>query len=154
MTKRREFDARTKLAITKRATINGIVRCEECHCAIARWEIHHLKEDALEVDKSGKLTAEDGKLLCVPCHKEATKAFAPVIAKCRRVEAKAANIRKPSTLPVRGFVKIEREPKRLSAEKRCAGSPALMRRFGLMEDAFAVDADVPDRLRQLAEEMK
>jgi hypothetical protein len=51
-------------------------------------EVHHKNMDAMEIDKSRELTADDGLLLCIPCHKEVTKAQAPVLAKAKRREAK------------------------------------------------------------------
>jgi hypothetical protein len=87
MANRREFDKRTQVAIIKRSTVDGKVMCERCNALCRRWEIHHITMDALEVDKSRKLSPCDGVLLCKPCHDVVTKAQAPVLAKVLRVEA-------------------------------------------------------------------
>ena len=105
MSKRREFSRAVYVEIAKRATVNGVTRCEKCGCAIARFEVHHTVEDALEVDKSAKLTAADGLLLCHPCHSELTRPFQTIIAKLKRVEAK--HILGPPRS--RGFSKAKRE---------------------------------------------
>jgi len=129
---RHEFDARTKLAITKRATVDGVTRCEECHCAVSRWEIHHLKEDALETDKRAKLTPAQGALLCVPCHKEHTRAFIPVIAKIKRVEQKHMGARRTPTIRSRDFPPAA--PKDRTVTKRANGVNELAWRFAARDD--------------------
>jgi hypothetical protein len=88
--KRREFRRSVKVEIIRRAMADtGDLRCEKCNCAIASGEIHHLREDGLEIDKSMPLTAADGALWCVPCHKEHTATVSvPIIAKAKRREAK------------------------------------------------------------------
>ena len=107
MTKRREFTRDVSAEIVKRAKdATGALRCEKCFGVVVRGEIHHLKEDALEIDKSRKLTAKDGQFLCEPCHDELTKAFAPIIAKVKRVEAKALGItRAKQAIKSAGFAK-------------------------------------------------
>lgn len=96
MSKRREFTTGVDAEIRKRAKdAKGQLRCELCGCAVSHGEVHHVKEDALEIDKSRKLTAADGVFACVPCHKELTRVFIPIIAKVRRVEAKALGASRP-----------------------------------------------------------
>lgn len=87
MSNRRNFDKRTQVAIIRRATADGKVLCERCNALCKTWEIHHRDQDAMEVDKSRKLTPADGELLCKPCHKVLSKAQAPVLAKALRREA-------------------------------------------------------------------
>lgn len=87
MANRREFDKRTQVAIIKRATAGGQVLCERCNALCRRWEIHHIEQDAMQTNKSAKLTPCDGVLLCKPCHDVVTKAQAPVLAKVLRIEA-------------------------------------------------------------------
>lgn len=108
---RREFTKAVQVAIIKRATDGGgWFRCESCRAAVVKFEIHHKDMDALEVDKSRKLKPEDGELLCIACHKEVTKAQAPVLAKALRREAKHLGAKKISVkIPTRP--KVERAPK-------------------------------------------
>ena len=120
---RREFTKSTKVAIIKRATVGGVTRCEECRCAVVRFEIHHRKEDALEIDKSAKLTADDGLLLCYPCHDELTRPFQTVIAKVRRIEAKHLGVRSSPAFQSRKFA--EPAPKNRSMTKRANGERRL-----------------------------
>lgn len=131
MSKRREFTLTVDKEIRARARdANGEFRCESpvCLAVVKRGEVHHVKEDALETDKSRKLTAKDGTFLCQPCHKELTKAFAPVIAKVRRVEAKhlgavrpAGKIKSPGFVPPENRRRVGREP--------ANGASELARRF-------------------------
>jgi hypothetical protein len=76
---RREFTKPVAVEIVKRAIMPGSAwpNCEECHASCKRFEIHHIRADGLEVDKSAKLAAAEGQLLCIPCHAEKTKAEAP-----------------------------------------------------------------------------
>lgn len=96
---RREFKKPVKVEIITRAhrvaldrgldpLVSGPI-CEKCGQPTKyRFEIHHLREDGLEVDKSKPLTATDGALWCVPCHKDHTaKVSVPIIAKAKRREA-------------------------------------------------------------------
>ena len=96
---RREFSRPVYVQIVRRATVSNVIRCEKCRCAVSRFEVHHTKEDALEIDKSAKLTAEDGMLLCFPCHDELTRPFQTVIAKVKRIEAKHKGFKKGAKLP-------------------------------------------------------
>ena len=99
MTKRREFSRSVYVEIVKRATINAVIRCEKCRVAVSRFEVQHVREDALEIDKSAKLTVGDGLLLCKPCHDELTRPFQTVIAKVKRIEAKHTGFKKGYALP-------------------------------------------------------
>ena len=127
---RREFTASTKLEIIRRATdADGVIRCEECHGEANGGEVHHLEQDALQIDKTAKLTAADGALLCRACHKEITKAQAPVLAKVKRVErkhvgAKAArgSIPKPTS---------ENDRRRVESVTVAVGVSEISRRFGM-----------------------
>ena len=57
---RREFTKPVAVAITKRATDpQGRLRCELCHGAIVKGEVHHVKQDAMETEKVRKLTAAE-----------------------------------------------------------------------------------------------
>ena len=129
MGKRREFTPSVDKEIRARARdANSELRCEKCFGVVKQGEVHHLKEDALEIDKSRKLTAKDGIFLCQHCHKELTKAFAPVIAKVRRVEAKHVGATRPAaTIRSPGFA---RPPAKDRAVTKIAnGTSELARRF-------------------------
>lgn len=111
---RREFGRQAKVDMCKRATNDrGQIQCERCWAFITKWEYHHLAQDAMQIDKSRKLTVADGELLCIPCHKEESAAQAPVLAKIKRVEAKRLGLRNGPQRPLqsRGFAKAEK-PKR------------------------------------------
>lgn len=108
--KRREFSRAVKVEIMRRAgngSLFGFV-CEKCHAVVAYGEIHHLDQDAMQTEKSAKLTAKDGQFLCKGCHKEITVAQAPVLAKVKRIEAKHLGARNAPTIPGRGFQKKAR----------------------------------------------
>jgi hypothetical protein len=101
---RREFSRSVKVAIVKRATRNGTAFCELCHGSAAAFEIHHIDQDAMQVEKAGVLTEADGVLLCKPCHKLASAAQAPVLAKVKRIEERHLGLKKPKA-------RIPRRPK-------------------------------------------
>ncbi len=92
MSPRREFPDRIRLQILKRAMdADGRVRCEGCSGVLKAkvWEIDHTIAEALVVDKTKALTADDGKLLGPCCHRgEDGKTAADVgrIAKAKRAE--------------------------------------------------------------------
>jgi hypothetical protein len=99
---RREFKRSVRVAIIRRATkvTDGAglssVFCEKCGAIAKSFEIHHQREDALEVDKSKPLTAADGVLWCKPCHDEHTRKFStPAVALAKRQEAAALGVEKP-----------------------------------------------------------
>ena len=113
MSSRREFRKSVRVQIIKRATIEGITRCEECRAAVARFEIHHIEPDGLAVDKSSPLTVADGILLCEPCHDRYTPHDVAAIAKAKRREAKHLGAARPaSKIQSAGFVKSERTLRR------------------------------------------
>ena len=66
----------------------------------------------MQIDKTKKLTAKDGKFLCLPCHSVKTKTDVRNIAKAKRVEAKHLGATKPkSEIKSRGFERKQRTPK-------------------------------------------
>ena len=89
---RQEFTRAIKVEIIKRATKDGVVYCEGCGSLAKRFDIDHTIPDAMKTDKSSKLTADDGKLLCSgrgdTCHGKKTPNDIASIAKSKRVEAK------------------------------------------------------------------
>jgi hypothetical protein len=91
MTDRREFSRAVKFEILRRATVDGRIQCEGCGLVLkARgFEFDHTIPEALVVDKTKPLTADDGKLLGPCCHRGAdgkTKADIGQIAKAKRQE--------------------------------------------------------------------
>lgn len=97
---RREFTKAVYAQIVKRALHpkHGIC-CEGCGLVLGAkpYHVDHTIPDALQVDKSRKLTADDGKLLGVECcHKPKTVEDVGVIAKAKRVEETYLGMRAPS----------------------------------------------------------
>lgn len=99
MAARREFTKTVYAQIVKRAMQpNGEIACEGCGLILGKKKFHvdHTIPDGLQVDKSKKLTADDGKLLGVECcHAPKTKDDVAVIAKAKRVEAKHQGFARP-----------------------------------------------------------
>lgn len=91
---RREFPRAIKAQIVHRAALpDGIVKCESCGLVLGkkRYEIDHRIAEALVVDKTKPLTADDGQLLGYCCHRgEDGKTAQDVadIARAKRREAK------------------------------------------------------------------
>lgn len=72
MRDRREFPNRIKVQILKRAMDkDGRVHCEGCGGVLKAkdYEFDHVLAEALVVDKSKTLTADDGQLLGKCCHR-------------------------------------------------------------------------------------
>ena len=110
MSKRREFSTSARLAMIKRTTRGLAVYCELCDCPCTRWEYHHTIEEELVVDKSAKLTADDGLLICEPCHDNITATQSiPRVARAKRIEARHLGATRPKgTIKSAGFEKKER----------------------------------------------
>jgi DNA-directed RNA polymerase subunit N (RpoN/RPB10) len=102
---RREFPDKVKLAIIKRSMDSkGRICCEGCGQVLGskKHEIDHKIAEALVVDKSKPLTADDGQLLGYCCHRgEGGKTAQDVadIARAKRREQRHLGIRKRSTMP-------------------------------------------------------
>lgn len=98
---RREFTATVYAQIVKRAMLpTGEIACEGCGLVLGKrpYHVDHTKPDGMEIDKSRKLTAEDGKLLGVECcHAPKTKQDVADIAEAKRREAKHLGIKRPSS---------------------------------------------------------
>jgi hypothetical protein len=89
------FSAASTRAIVARATDEGgRIWCERCgeECRTrADYEIDHcVAEGARSEDLADRppLSAEDGKLLCIPCHDKKTRRDVREIAKSKRLEEK------------------------------------------------------------------
>ena len=133
MSVRREFSRAVKIEIIRRATWSDghVLRdqyCEKCRQPTkGRFEIHHLREDALEIYKGKPLKAEDGALWCIPCHKEHTASVSvPAIARAKRREADHLRAEKPNKAKVARHPKPERSTAKLDS-MRALGGPGLSR---------------------------
>ena len=109
--KRRNFTRAVSVEIFKRASVGrGIPSCERCGAVGLKMDVHHRVMDAMEIDKARRLTAEDGELLCGPCHDPITSKQRKVLAKALAREAKHVGADKPNgTLKGRQFEKVERK---------------------------------------------
>ncbi|HEV7319441.1 MAG TPA: hypothetical protein VGO04_12635 [Ensifer sp.] len=114
---RREFTKAVYVQIVKRAMLpNGEIACEGCGLILGKKKYHvdHTIADALQIDKTRKLTADDGKLLGVECcHKPKTAEGVSVIAEAKRREENHLGIKR-QTKPIRspGFAKSEKAARR------------------------------------------
>lgn len=103
---RREFTKAVYAQIVKRAMLkSGEIACEGCGLILGKkiYHVDHTVADGLQVDKSRKLTVDDGKLLGVECcHKPKTKKDVEVISKAKRVEESYLGMRAP-TKKMRGL---------------------------------------------------
>lgn len=94
VTTRREFSDKVKAAIVMRVMNDrGFPVCEGCGgvLKLKGYEIDHRIAEALVVDKSKPLTAEDGQLLGPCCHRGVngkTARDVKIIAKSKRSERK------------------------------------------------------------------
>ena len=101
---RRNFTKAIIVARIKAATVDGIVFCDGCGVSCKKWEIDHVRADAL----LGEPTFENSRLLCIPCHAEKTAKDVASIAKAKRVEARHLGaVRSKKTIQSRGFAKKE-----------------------------------------------
>ncbi len=99
--------------VTRAMTPDGQIACEGCGLILGRkpYNIDHTIPDALQIDKSKKLTAEDGKLLGKECcHDPKThKIDVPAIAKAKRNEARNMGITRPKqTIRSAPFARTEK----------------------------------------------
>ena len=109
------FSAASTRAIVSRATdMSGRVWCEECgaECLTrADYQIDHCVPEGVQPanDNERKLTADDGKLLCLRCHERKTKRDVFEIAKMKRLEGKHRVVGRGPTQVARRFG-IKQEP--------------------------------------------
>ena len=127
MARRREFTRDTAAEIMKRVQRPTGYQCEGAGCGliVAKGEIHHVKQDAMETDKRRKLTAAEGLFLCEPCHDAETAKQAPILAKVKRIEAKHHRVATAPTAKIAAPPKQQREHK-----QPVAGMSEIMRRIG------------------------
>jgi hypothetical protein len=110
MTKRLEFSKKVRIEIFKRAGGSENLRCEGDDCGILLrgkpFEVDHTLEcwemEDIEHGLRPPLTAEDGKLLCIPCHQEKTGRKAGERAHGKRLVAKAARTETKYSRPIPG----------------------------------------------------
>jgi len=111
---RRNFTKAVIVQRIKAATKDGVVYCDGCGLPCRKWEIDHIKADAIHVeeDKDASATFENSRLLCIPCHAEKTKSDVKIIAKSKRQEANhlGAKVSKQKIVS-RGFQKKEKKEK-------------------------------------------
>ena len=120
---RREFPKAVYAQIVKRAMQeSGEIACEGCGLILGKKKYHidHTIADALQIDKSRKLTADDGKLLGVECcHKPKTAVDVAVIAEAKRREAKHLGIKRTKQkIPTNNSLRT-REPKKQVVYRPC-----------------------------------
>lgn len=110
MTDRREFPRKVRAAIVARAmNADGQIACEGCGLILGRkkWQIDHTLAEALVLDKSRPLTADDGKLLGQECcHGPKTADDIRRVRKAdRQRDRDTGASAKPARLRSAGFVK-------------------------------------------------
>ena len=94
--KRLEFSKPVRLEIFKRAGGMAGLRCEKCNLPIkgSAFEIDHIIEEwereDVEFGYREALTASDGQLLCLPCHRDKSGKKSGERAHGERIVAKAA----------------------------------------------------------------
>lgn len=105
---RRNFTKSIIVARIKAATKDGVVYCDGCGLPCKKWEIDHVRADAL----LGEPTFENSRLLCTVCHRSKTNNDIAIISKAKRTEAKHLGAVKPKkAIQSRGFDKKERKEK-------------------------------------------
>jgi hypothetical protein len=139
---RQEFSKPVKVEIIKRATRDGVTYCEGCGLPTRRWEIDHTIADGLRADKTRKLTADDGELLCKDmgrqsCHGRKTAEHdVPAIARAKRLEAAHLGVKTTPARPMQGrqFAQSEKAAKRAERAARIAANPLplskMLQQFG------------------------
>lgn len=132
--KRRNFIRSVAIEIAKRAMRpDGQMACEKCGAIGGKLELHHLTMDAMEIDKSHKLTADDGQMWCRECHKPETKAQAAILAEALAREASHLNANPAPSRPMQGqeFRKSDKTIERSKREPKqpVIGLSAIARRF-------------------------
>jgi hypothetical protein len=111
------FSAATARRIKTRATdLSGRTWCELCgaECPTrADYEIDHCVPEGMQPvgDARLPLAAEDGKLLCLPCHDRKTRRDVREIAKTKRLEGKHRPIEAGPSEIARRY-RIKQEPHR------------------------------------------
>lgn len=125
---RREFPKSVRVAVIKRATVNGVVICEKCGAIAKKFQIDHVRADGL----LGEPVLGNAMLICEPCYAEKNPADAKAIAQAKRREAKHIGAKPAPTRPIQSapFQKAEKDrPKGGKADLSHLGESAIARRF-------------------------
>lgn len=113
---RQEFDRATRVEIIKRATVKGVIRCEQCGIQCKKFEVDHIIADGLRIDKRRKLTAKDGQLLCSgtpeSCHGKKSPVDVAMIARAKRLEAAHIGAKAEPAHPIRSRNDLSRDKPR------------------------------------------
>ena len=123
---RREFSTAVKVAVVKRATLNGLVYCEGCGLPTRDFRVDHKRADGL----LGDPTIENAQLLGKCCYAAKDAADTTAIAKAKRREASHLGVKPARAFQIRsrGFRKFAR-PSNAGAERiDKAALPPLPRR--------------------------
>jgi len=117
---RRNFARAVRVEKIRAQTRESVVYCEGCGLPCRRFEIHHRDMDAMQIDKSRKLTVADAQLLCAgagSCHERETAKQRPILAKALAREASHLGAKAPPTKKIEsaGFKK---SPKTIAREAR------------------------------------
>lgn len=79
----RPFSRPARLEIIARdKSPEGLPWCAKCHATGVKLELHHKIMMAYDT-RERRLTADDGEMLCVPCHRRETKMQAAELARIR-----------------------------------------------------------------------
>jgi hypothetical protein len=129
---RQEFKKSVQVTIIKRSMINGIPTCEEiedgARCGCTRGlEVHHEGMDAMKVDKSRPLTADDGRNLCKPHHAIITARQMGVLSIAIRQEAAHLGADKPNKAEIMGRPKANKSSPKLDGIRELGGSEMVRR---------------------------
>jgi 5-methylcytosine-specific restriction endonuclease McrA len=102
--KRTEFPTEVRLAILQRA--HG--QCEQCGASVIKgdYEIDHIVSEGV-ANRKRELTAKDGRLLCVACHRKKSATDSSILAKAKRLAAKSIRVVGQSEVARRFGVKQE-----------------------------------------------
>ena len=110
---RREFPARIKVEVIKRATRDGVTYCEKCGALAKRWQVDHQTPDGL----TGKPVIENAMLICEPCYSVKNPQDTRDIARAKRREARHVGaVRPKKTIKSAGFAQT-RKPARIEKQR-------------------------------------
>jgi hypothetical protein len=125
---RREFSAKVRTAVIKRATRNDVAYCEKCSAMAKRFQIDHVRPDGL----LGEPTIENAMLICQPCWEEKNPKDASSIAQAKRREAKHIGADKPKgDIKSAGFAPSAKKPAIENRPLAEIGMTEMQRRYGV-----------------------
>jgi len=136
MANRQNFTRAVLVEMAKRCTRpDGQMACERCGAIGVRLEAHHRIMDAMKSSeaKKRKLTADDGEMICVPCHQPETSRQRKELARAEASEARHLGVHRARTpLRSRGFASCALKDRTVT--KRSNGVNELARRFAARDD--------------------